>query len=615
MSGFFGMVRRDGQPIDKRFLEKITEQMSFRGPDGRSVWVCGNVGGCFTLMLTGPTPQAKEQPVSWCNRFWLWGDLRIDGGDELQEQLGDVRDLAQSNPTSEELLLRAWAKWGPSCLERVIGDFAFALWDAQEQALWCARDFVGPRPFYYAQSDGVFCFSNTLEILRQVHEISWELDEIFLGDFLLTGWQAEHWRTAHRDVRRLPAGHMLNYSGGNVEVRRFRKLLIEEPLRLKRPQEYLQAYRELLKTTVNDRMPEGPVALYLSGGLDSSSVCATAMQIATERDQQDRLKAFTISMRKFFDDSEPRFAALTANHLGIAHEILQQPSSTPLETCYHDADPQPEPNDAVFFASDRRFYATITNHANVVLSGDGGDDVLTGQAWPYLTDLFRAGEWSRIAREFGGYFWTHQKAPPLRGGFRAKLLGLLKKDNVWDGYPKWLDEDFTRRCGLKKRWLERRHVLDHFEHPFHPLGYRILHRGVWSNSLEVEDAGWNGIRLESRAPLLDLRILRFFLRLPPVPWCMDKELCRRAMKNVLPEALLRRKKTPLSIGPVEKATGVESLVAWICQQAPGRTRSFVNWEKWCETLRGSKGSLTLEILRPASLLLWLKNIESVCQFQ
>jgi hypothetical protein len=131
-------------------------------PTAAAFWVCGNIGGCFALMLSGPTPQSREQLVSWCNRFLLWDDVRLDGRQELQQQLGGGPDLPESNPTSEELLLRAWARWGPACLERMIGDFSLALWNAQEQVLWCARDFLGPRPFYYAQANELCSASATL---------------------------------------------------------------------------------------------------------------------------------------------------------------------------------------------------------------------------------------------------------------------------------------------------------------------------------------------------------------------------------------------------------------------------------------------------------------------
>jgi asparagine synthase (glutamine-hydrolysing) len=87
--------------------------------------------------------------------------------------------------SSEELLLLAWERWDQVCLQRVIGDYSFGLWDAQEECFWCARDFVGPRPFFYANAGGVFSFSNTLDFLREVPEVSGALDEEFLGDFFL----------------------------------------------------------------------------------------------------------------------------------------------------------------------------------------------------------------------------------------------------------------------------------------------------------------------------------------------------------------------------------------------------------------------------------------------
>jgi asparagine synthase (glutamine-hydrolysing) len=331
MSGFFGMVREDGKPLEERFLAEIAEQLSFRGPDGRSVWTRANVGGSFTWMRTGPASQASQQPVVWENRFYLWGDLRLDGRCELWRQLAENQHAEEVDATSEELLLRAWAKWGESCLDRVIGDFSFALWDAKEGSLWCAKDFVGARPVYYAHAGGVFSFSNTLAVLRSVPEISARLDEVFLGDFLLEGWNGEPARTVYRDIRRVPAGHLLRFTRDGVEVRQFRKLPIEEPLRLERAEGYVEAYLDLLKLAVNDRLPKGETALYLSGGLDSGSVWAVAAQIASQRGQKEKPKAFTVSWEPFFKDPEPVFAKYTEQYIDIGREMLQETELTPFE--------------------------------------------------------------------------------------------------------------------------------------------------------------------------------------------------------------------------------------------------------------------------------------------
>jgi len=610
MSGFFGMIRQDGKAIDERFLQRIAEELSFRGAEGKNVWSRANVGGCFAWMQTGPARQASQQPVKWEDRYWLWGDIRLDGRQELREQLAGHDRTVEVKATSEELLLRAWEKWGEGSLGRVIGDFSFALWDVKEESLWCARDFVGARPFYHARAGGVFCFSNTMEVLRFVPEISGELDEVFLGDFLLEGWIVEPERTVYRDIRRVPPGHVLKFSRAGVEVHRFRKLPIEEPLQLKRDEEYLEAYRDLLKLAVNDRLTEGATALYLSGGMDSSSVCAMAAQIAGQRRQKDKLKAFTLSWETFFEDPEPAIAKITAKYIGIAHEVLGETELTPFEGAETEDRRIPEPGHELFFARERRQSQRIATHSNVVLSGDGGDDVLTGQGWPYLVQLWRKGDWSEIARKFGGYFWNHRRFPPVRWGFRTRLRRLWKTKDPFTGYPGWLNEEFAVRRNLKERWLEEKNREIGKEHPFHPQPYASLHDGYWAEILEAEDAGWTRMRLETRAPLLDIRILTFLLRLPPVPWCVDKEICRKAMKNALPRVVVDRPKSPMQKDPLEVCAERREWIAGLPKEAPESLKKFVNWGKWCETFSHPKGSLNWLILRPVCLLYWLKAVEN-----
>ncbi len=127
--------------------------------------------------------------------------------------------------------------------------------------------------------------------------------------------------------------------------------------------------------------------------------------------------------------------------------------------------------------------------------------------------------------------------------------------------------------------------------------------------LEDEDAGWTGVPLEARAPLLDLRLLRFLLRLPPVPWCVNKELARQAMKGCLPGAVLQRPKSPLAMDPLEVCQQTRAWTPAACEPPKG-ILPYVNWTKYSETLEQVKGSLSLEILCPISLARWLKDIEN-----
>lgn len=608
MSGFFGVLRPDGAAIDQQWLGQLAAKLSFRGPDGTNIRAQDGWGCSFTFLQTDPGRQAPQQPVTLDGRFWLLGHVCLDGRDALLRRLsGSARSTAQ-NATDEDLLLLAWREWGEVSLEHLLGDFSFAMWDTAENQLWCARDFIGAHPFFYAHAGGALYFSDTLLVLRGVPGLSSQFDELFIGDFLLDGLCADPTRTVYAAIRRLAPGHLLRFDGGRIEVKRFLQLPIEEPLQLRRSEEYSEAYRELLLQAVRDRMPDAAASLYLSGGLDSGSVCAIAAQLASQCGQRERLKAFTISWRPLFDDPEPQFAALTAKHLELTHEVLEDASFVPYEPLETGVEMAPEPSPEVFLARAGRLFQRIASHARVVLSGDGGDDVLTGRAWPYFLYLQRRGDWFGIARTFGGYFWTHGKIPPLRGGFRTRLRRLLIGRDDRQSYPTWIAEDFARRSHLKDRWRQRR-SSPVYEHPVHPQAYASLHSAYWAAVLEGEDAGWIGVPLEARAPLLDLRLLQFLLRMPPVPWCVNKELTRKAMKGRLPDAVLQRPKTPLVMDPLKAC---QQKQAWTpaAPVPPKAILTYVNWTKYIETLEHVKGSLRLEILCPISLAHWLKDVEN-----
>jgi len=606
VSGFFGIARTGGVAVEPRFLGQVAERLRFRGPDGCQIWAKDGFGTSFAYLETGSRRQSRSQPVRLGERYTFLGEVRLDARKQLVTELLEKEIPAAEEVFDEELVLLAWSLWGEETLARLAGDFSFAIWDALRQSLFCVRDFAGARPFFYSWREGVFCFGNTLNALRLHPGISDALDVLYVREFLLAGFCSDPTRTVWQDVRRLPAGHRLTLTGGAVQVQRFRRLPIEEPLRFKDPGEYPENYRELLRHAVGDRLPEGKVSLYLSGGLDSGSVCATATRIAGENRNSPALKAFTISWRPLFDDPEPEFAQFTARHLGLAHEILEDNRIYPDG---HDTTANlPEPSSEFFVERDLRLYQTISTHARVVLSGDGGDDVLCGQSWPYLKYLYQRGAWGEIVRDFGGYFGTHARFPPLRGGFRNRIRRWVNPQAAPPPSPAWLNQEFAdrSRAESEERFQERPPLDDH---PLHPQAYRTLHSGYWASVHEYEDAGCTGVPLETRAPLLDLRILRFLLRLPPVPWCMNKELTRRAMWGRLPDKVVGRPKSPLLENPLEICWQREGWRPSVAENPPKQIHEFINWESWLATLGRSKGYFHYEYLYPLSFSLWLKSIE------
>lgn len=609
MSGFFGMLRLDGAEIAPQLLERVAGLLRFRGPDGESIWQPpeANVATCFAFLSTGPARQAAQQPVKEGDN-WVIGDVRLDERRELIDRLKLAGALAAPDSAQEELLLRAWKTWGESALQEIIGDFSFALWDHNRRSLWCARDFVGPRPFYYAHTQGMFCFSNTLGALRAVPEISSRLDEIFIGEFLLRGYCSDLSRTPFVEIHRLPAGHLLKYYEQSVQISRFRTLPIEEPHRFSETEEYLEAYRAVLRAAVDDRLPEQGSALYLSGGLDSGSVSAIACELAKRRQGIDKLKAFTVGWRPFFPDPEPRFAALSAAHLCLTHEILEARRFEPFAKPGEVADRTPELTCDATFSVAQEHYRRIAGHSSVALSGDGGDDVLTGQSWPYLVHMWNSGHRMEIVRILGSYLLTHGALPPLRAGIKARLRRLGGRVDEWADYPEWLNPEFEKHCGLRERWHSKPPTMD--PHPWHPDAYKGLHSGYWSTIQESEEAGNTRVALEARAPLLDLRVLRFLLRVPPVPLCINKEIVRRSMRGYLPQAVLNRPKTVLAGDPVQALLLSGQWTPRLPDRPDHRAQRFLDWDKWKSALKYSKDCTSGPYLFPLALVEWLKDVEN-----
>jgi len=605
MSGFAGIVCMDGSTPDPRLLERMAARLAFRGPDATHIWSQGGAGFCFTLLRTGPAPQSSEQPCTLDGRVWLLGDVRLDGRQDLRRQLEQGDEPFTAEVTDEELILRAWRRWGQEGLAKLNGDLSFALWDVTERRLLCVRDLLGARPFFYAQLADRLYFSNTLEVLRQVPGVSSNLDPQFIGDFLLQEWCGDGARTVYRDIHRLLPGHTLVYSGGGLCVRPYTDFLIEEPLYLKCPEEYVEQFQELLEMAVRDRLPRGQCGIFMSGGLDSTSVAAVACKIGKKNGASGPLRAYTIDCRPMFNDQEGILASLVAENLGMAIEILSGAYCLPYEGWEDSLRPTPEPCHDPFLLLSQRQYRQVQGHARVVLSGYGGDDILTGQAWPYLTHLFRERGFGTIVKTFGRYMLKHGRIPPLRGGFRVRLRRWMGRRNPLTEFPPWLDSNFVEQHDLRGRWRELQQS-PRTDHPLHPIAFAGLSGKFWASIFEAEDAGWTGVPVELRAPLLDQRLLRFLLRVPPVPWCVEKELLRKAMHGVLPEAVRARPKTPLLGDLIKLSIETKKWKPMPLPEPDGELRQFVDWEQLGTTLAKASGSTLWVGLRPVSLCYWLK---------
>lgn len=608
MSGFAGMISLNGAPPDRALLERMAARLAFRGPDGTHITTQPGAGFCFTFLRTGPAPQCPSQPCSLDGRVWLLGDVRLDGRDDVRRKLEQHGDTLATDATDEELVLRVWQRWGEDGIAELIGDYAFALWDAEARVLRCWRDLMGARPFFYAQAGGWFYFSNTLDTVRRAPGMSPGLDHDFIRDFLVDGWNSDGARTAFRQISRLPSGHILRHSAEVLEVRRYTSLPLQDPLWLKREDDYVEHFRYLLEEAVLDRLPRSTAAIFLSGGMDSTSIAAIALHSAKKRHVPLQLHAFTADCRPLFDDPEPPLAIRLANHLNIPIEILSHARWLPFQGWKEGRVTMPEPCWEPYWAFYRDASMRISSRARVVLNGYGGDGILTGQTWPYLISMCRQGRVAKLGMDFAKYFLRHRRFPPLRGGFRSGIRRLWPNNRANQEYPEWLSPAFQCDSCLPNRSTQE-HVPRQNTHPWYPNAWATLDGEYWASTQECEDSAWTGAPTESRAPLLDVRIQTFLLRVPPVPLCIDKQLLRRAMEGLLPDEIRSRPKTPLLGDPLRSQINRGQWSPLPLPHPVGATAEFVDFRKLSERLKDAEISSSSRELRPLLLHYWLAEVE------
>jgi asparagine synthase (glutamine-hydrolysing) len=547
MSGIVGIVNPDGKPADAGLLRRLTDALAFRGPDAQAVWHDGPAALGLALLATTDEAARERQPCSLDGQTWVTADARVDGRDDLIKHLGAAGRTGLRTASDAELILHAYSAWGEECVRHLLGDFAFAVWDGPRRRLFCARDHFGVKPFYYATTPGGgLAFSNTLDCLRDHPAVSERLNDQAVGDFLVLGFNHDPGTTTFADVQRLPPAHTMTWADGRVCLRRYWSLPAEGEARHRRGEDIVGQFRALLRQAVADRLRTRRIGIYMSGGLDSTSLAATARDVLAAGEADFDLRAYTTVWDHLIPDEERRYAGLAAEALGVPVHFFAADDYRPFEGWAGPGLRTPEPIDE---PTARAFFDQadlVTAHGRVVLTGQGGDAALYPSPL-YLMGLLRRLRWGRWLAEVGRYVRARRRLPPL--GLRTQLQRWLGRRRRFAPYPRWLNLQFAERLQLRERW-ERFSVEAGSPHPTRARAHAALQSPYWVRLFESFDPGVTRRPLEFRHPFFDVRLLGYLLTLPPMPWFVDKHLLREALRGVLPDAVRLRPKRPLAADPL-----------------------------------------------------------------
>lgn len=563
MSAIAAILNLNGCPVEPDELNTVLNSLSHRGGDGRGTWAEGEAGLGHVMHRITPESLKENLPASNKNACVITCDARIDNRVDLISKLS-LSNYSKNEITDSQIILEAYEKWGEDCLPKLIGDFVFAIWNAKEKRLFCARDPLGVKHFYYYYVPGkIFALASEIKALLRIKGVHGELNEEFLGDFLIGNLENKE-NTFYKNIQRLPATHSLTVSLKGLRIKNYWTPEIRE-IKYKKDSDYHEAFREVFTEAVVCRLRSAyPVAASLSGGLDSSGVVCVASKYLKEKN----LPALTAYSGIFPSTAEidPRieerkFIRSVVEKTGCRNEQLVVDESDPLrhadKLIWHADHPIGHLN---LYMTTEILKRAEKDQIRVLLSGHDGDSTVS-YGYEDFEQLARRGRFVRLVSEAVAL----KKNMPIPRQHDFKQL-------VWSrglrpAIPDFVVDSWRHLRGRKSReaenpWLNRKFELSYISSNFNvkqdleerlaknylsnypenssrqERHWRYLSGGLFSTMHEQLEKISAGFGIEQRHPFFDRRLIEFCINLPPGQrlykgW--TRSIFRFAMKDIVPD--------------------------------------------------------------------------------
>lgn len=573
MCGIAGIVQVNGN-LDQGRITPMLSSLVHRGPDDEGVWVsprASAVLGQRRLAIIDLSVGGHQPRLSQDGRYVLTFNGEIYNYRALRTELEQLGHVFTSE-SDTEVLLQAYIQWGEQCLLKLNGMFAFAVWDEHEQRLFMARDPLGEKPLKYYSDKGTLWFASELKAIiadKQVPRVvDWAAVDLALSFRYVPAPQ-----TGFLGIKKLPAGHYAVWQKGEMTVAPYWQARDYTKLRaIDSVQDETEQIWALFKDSVRLRLiSDVPLGVFLSGGLDSSSVVAAMAQVSDKR-----IKTFSVGFPGR-PDSETPFARLVANRYGTDHtEIMIEPNviETVPALVKHYEEPYFD-NSAV----PTMVMAGLTKpHVTVVLTGDGGDECFGGYPnhaffkfltqYHYLPKTVREsivpGAMAALASLTGSPRWYKQW---YRSEVMAKPLATAYTDyySIWQsalprtGYYVTKNELYTPEMKAKVNagaaaqamadWLGLGTLSRQYGAANQAMLADICSRLTEGYLMKVDYAAMRSA-VETRPPFLDRRLVERALSLPEQYKIRNgdvKWILKQAASPFLPAEIISRRKMGFGI--------------------------------------------------------------------
>ena len=556
LCGIAGGMTMGGRSIDKRAVQPMADALRHRGPDDEGFYLSPTGRAALAhRRLSIIDLNTGHQPI-----FNETGELAVVLNGEIYNFQSLRKELTArghrfSTETDTEVLVHLYEDFGPDCVTRLRGMFAFALWDDRDGTLFIARDRMGKKPLYYIEAAGRLWFASEIQALYNQPGFHRELDETAI-DLLMAHSCIPSPRTIFRQIKKLPPAHYLLARGHQITVSRYWLPSAEPPLDLpfeEAQQEFIRRLDEAVRLRM---ISDVPLGAFLSGGVDSSIVVAMMSRLSLRP-----VKTFSIGFKEDEFNELPFAREVASRYRTDHHEEIVEPRAIELlpRLVQHYGEPFGDSS-----ALPTWYLSEVTRrHVTVALSGDGGDEAIAGYPWyPTVQRINRAARYVPKSLAAAGHKLLAGLHVPTAFGRMDRFLELLSLDEA-SRYE-------SLRSGVSEpaRWAlyhpEFRKRLSGSEGGYIRQAYAICRAGDDLTRMQMTDLmtylpedilvkvdrASMAHSLECRAPFLDHELVEFLLRLPPeyrLLGGVGKRLAKEAMKDGFPEGFLEREKMGFSV--------------------------------------------------------------------
>lgn len=524
---------------DKQLVKSMAAVLKHRGPDDEGFYFNDNVA-LGHRRLSVIDIEGSHQPVhNEDESIWIVYNGEVYNFQTLRQQLIQKGHRFYTSGDTE-VIVHAYEEWGEDCVAKLNGMFAFAIYDNDIKSLFLARDRLGIKPLYYLIRNSKFLFASEEKAILEFEEYEPAVNIHVLPYFLGYGYENTHTETLFRDIKKLPPGHILSVNSKGTEVKKYWD--IEAHHTNESEEFYAERLLSLLKRSVERHLiSDVPLGVYLSGGLDSSSIVGLMSQLT------DNIKTFSVGFGEGIKN-ELKYSRVVADHFNTDHkEIIVEPEKMNIleEIIWYSGTPINDFAIIPVYLMSKEAKKDVT----VILTGDGGDEVFGGYNKTYKRHMKVKNMGKYLGITSGLVSLASQLLPSSKIKYDLSYAAKLWKDaGSYMLYTPAFREDEFPNLLVRPEPLEKNVITfrDCFKYSFGDGMTLFDLSALLPNAfLPKVDRATMASGVEARVPLLDQEVVEFAFTIPydlKIKNNIEKYTFRKAMTGILPQAILKREK-------------------------------------------------------------------------